>query len=212
MSTPVITPQPPAQSLPPRLRQGDSLNFQMQTTLDEGATVFLVLSAVINNVPVRQLIGATQANPASAIGGFDVTTDINSVATFAVPAATTDTWAPGRYDWAAFTLDSSTPPNRNQIATGVIRITPDIAGVALVDTRTKNEKMLAAIQCLLAKKVLDDAQMYKVGNRELTGYTFKELGILESVYEQRVRSERMRRGDYVRTSTIGIQFGGRGCR
>ena len=201
VSTPAVI-QPPNQSLPPRTRAGDALNFAIQTQLPAGTLVFLVLTAVINNAPVRIVLGSNAYNGSGA-----VLTDVNSVATFAIASSVTGAWAPGLYQWVAFSLDSSN--NRNQFAIGKMRVTPDVDGTNAADPRSYNEKLLGQIKSLIAGKALDDVGMYKIGNRELTKVPIRDLMYWQAVTEAAVRRERRRRGEFVPTSTVGITFGGR---
>jgi hypothetical protein len=179
------------------LRSGDTLVWEVQTRLPPGYTLFFVLTAVLANVPVRILI------PAATI-------DANGLATFNIAGTVSGAWQPGRYQWVAFFTDTN--GNRAELAQGVVRILPNVAGAAPVDPRSANEKLLGAIKCLLQGKALDDAQMYKIGGRELTKMALMDLLKWEGLIEARVRNERIRRGEYVPTKTIGITFGGRGQR
>ena len=201
-ASPVVLP--PNESLPSTLRAGDQLAWSVQTGLAAGKLVWYTLSAVVGNVPVRYTIAqpdGTLANPGVAVDG-------TGLAAFAVPSATTAGWSPGRYKWVAFASDVT--GNRIEIARGTLRILPDDGGLNPVDPRSYNERMLDAIRCLLEGKALDDAIMYKLGNRELTKLPIADLTKWELQFETRVRNERIRRGEYVPTKTRGITFGGRG--
>ncbi len=71
-----------------------------------------------------------------------------------------------------------------------------------------DEIILARIIDLLSGKVLQDAQHYKIGERELTRYSFAELQKLRAEYERRVRRIRIARGDIApRRRGIGVVFG-----
>ena len=186
------------QSLPSRFRAGDALARVIQTGLPAGSTLLVIFTGIINGVPNRYMLGGgAQANAVDSTG----------LATLAVASADTAAWLPGRYDWVVFGIDPS--GQRTELTQGELRIDPDPAGVTPADTRSYNRRMLDQIRALRAGKALDDVQMYKIGGRELTHYTHRELQSLEAEYENRVRSERIRNGETVPTRNKGISFGGR---
>lgn len=194
----------PRFSLPFVLRAGDQLAWNVQTeNLDPASLLFYTLTAIVGNLPVRQLIGTIPTGTPPA-GGIPLT---NGVAAFTLTSAQTDAWAPGRYQWVLFAVDST--GNRTELAQGKIRIDPDPAGAAPADPRTENEIMLHQIRCVLKDRTATDVQSYKIGGREMVKMTVKELLDLEGTYAARVRKERERRGEKVRTKTVGILFGGR---
>lgn len=184
-------------SLPPELRAGDARSWSVPTNLAAGTLVFYVLTAVISNRPVR-----------NKIGGAGVAVDASGMAAFILDSATTATWVPGRYQWVAFAVDGD--GDRTQLAQGVIKILPDVAGDAAVDPRSFNQKVLDSIRAVIAGNALDDVAMYKIGGRELTKIPRETLLKQEAIFEDRVRRERIRRGEKVPTKTVGITFGGRG--
>jgi hypothetical protein len=183
-------------ALPPRLTAGDSLAWSVHTHLTTGASVFLVLTAVVKGTPTR-----------ITIGGSGVEVDDSGNAAFTLPSSTTEAYLAGKYDWVLFALDSA--GDRSQISSGVIYIAADPAGAAPIDPRTDNEKLLANIKNLLQGKALDDVSMYKIGTRELEKMPIRDLLYWEGIIESRVRRERIRRGQKVPTRTVGISFGGR---
>lgn len=176
------------------MRAGDLFAWQVQTQLAAGSAVLYFFTGVVNNVPVRIAIPP-------------VPVDANGVASFSIPSATTGTWTPARYQWVCFAFDLS--GNRTELGIGKLLVDPDVGGATPVDPRSNNEKLLGNVKCLLQNKALDDVSMYKIGTRELTKMTLKELTWWEGVLEGRVRRERARRGEYVPSKTIGILFGGR---
>lgn len=193
----------PNESLPPRLRAGDQLAWNVQTHgLDAGTVLFYILTGIIGNIAVRQNIGQTGTPPT---GGVAI--DATGLAAFTLTSANTAPWQPGRYQWVLFAVD--TDGNRAELAQGKIRIDPDPAGANPADPRTRDEKLLEQIRCLLEGKAQDDVQMYKIGGRELTKMNIEELWKWEGMIAARVRKERERRGEKVRTKTTGILFGGR---
>jgi hypothetical protein len=194
-SFPLPPPLLPAQSLPPRLRGGDLLAFSVQTKLPLGYSLFYILTAVIAGVPTRLTL------PTVAVSA-------TGVASFSVPGTTTTAWLQGRYNWLLFQVDSN--GNRDQLAEGEIYIEADPAGTAIPDPRSYNQKLLDSIRCVLAGAVSTDVTMYKIGGREVTKMPRLDLMKWEALIAARVRRERIRRGDFVPTRTLGITFGGRG--
>jgi hypothetical protein len=193
----------PNVSLPARLRAGDKLAWNVQTMdLDAGTVLFYILTGIIGNIPTRLNIGQTGTPLA---GGVAI--DATGLAAFTLTSSATATWQPGSYQWILFAVD--TDGNRDQLAQGKIRIEADPAGTNPADPRTRDEKLLHQVQCLLEGKAQDDVQMYKIGGRELTKMPLKELWEWEGMLAARVRKERMRRGEKVRSNTVGIVFGGR---
>jgi len=182
-------------SLPPRLRAGDALNFTLQTNLPAGTLVFYVLNGVINRAPTQQ-----------NIGGTGIALDATGSAAIAVASSVTAGWAPGRYDWYLFSVDASS--NREQIATGRIRIEANVA-IAPIDNRSRNQRMLDAIESVLEGAALDDVSMYKIGGREVTKVPRLELEKQRGIYVARVNAELRRKGGVIASDTIGIRFGGR---
>ena len=194
------------QSLPRELRAGDAHAWTVQTYLPAGLSVFLVLTGVINGTPTRLFLGGTPATTRSTptpATGTAVASD--GTVAFDIAGTASAAWLPGRYQWAAFSLDGS--GNRAQIAEGTTIILPDPAGPTPVDPRSPNQRMYDAIGAMLQGKALDDVAMYKINNRELTKYTIAELENWRGIYARRVREERIRAGQKVQSNTIGIVFG-----
>jgi len=189
-------PLDPKSALPPWLRAGDAHAWSVQTRLPLGASIFFVLTGVISNVPTR-----------ITIGGAGVAVGATGVAAFTLASTDTLNYAPGRYQWVCFGVDADA--QRFELAQGQIRIEPNPAGTSPVDPRTYNERLLGSIRKLLEGAALDDAVMYKIGNRELTKMPRLDLMKWEAIVEGRVKRARRRRGEKVRSDTIGITFGGR---
>ena len=179
------------------MRAGDLFAWAVQTCLDAGVSLFYILTGVVHNAPVR-------------ITTPTVVVDANGLAAFSIPGSTTGAWAPATYQWVLFSLD--TAGNRAELAQGKIRVQPDPAAQLPADPRSRSERILANIRCVLQGRSLSDAQMYKIGTRELTKMPIKELLFQEGVYEERVRKERIRRGENVPSRTVGITFGPGGRR
>lgn len=184
-----MTPRNLQCALPARHRAGDALSLSLQTGLPAGTTVFFILSAVIDNAPTRQRIGGTDG----------VAVDSNGLATITLASTDTAAWAAARYDWVLFAVDASS--NRTQLAQGRILVQPDPAGASPVDTRTRDERILANIRALLEGKFLDDVSMYKIGGRELTKMSPTELVKLEAIYARKCSRRRV--------ASVPLSFGGR---
>ena len=108
----------------------------------------------------------------------------------AAPAATT-AWTPGDYWW---TIRATNGTDVVEIGSGQMKVAPDLAAVTgPYDGRTENEKALAAINAVLAKRATIDQQRYVINNRELWRTPIPELLKLFAFYSTRVRRERARR-------------------
>lgn len=204
VNTPTLVPRLPGLSLPAELRLGDTLTFEVQTQLPPGWFLFFVLNAILNNQPTRILIGR------DASGNNLVALDANGIGTFTVAGSVTAAWRPGRYEWVAFSVDLQ--GNRTEVTQGQVDLLPDVvgtAGSAPVDDRSYNQKALDSIRAVILGAMLDDTMIYKIGTRELTKISRKELLLLEAVFEARVKRERRRRGELLPRRGLGVNFGGR---
>ena len=189
---------PVTESLPPYLVAGDVLAASIQTCQPSTSIFGISLTAVINNVPTRYVLGGV---------GAPIAIDSTGVAALQLPSSTTVAWLPGRYDWVAFAIDANS--NRTTLAQGQTVIQPDPTSTTPSDPRSYNRKVLDQIRALRAGKVLDDVMIYKIGGRELTRCTHAELARLEAEYETRWLAERRRKGERLPTKNKGINFGGR---
>ena len=196
MTSPVITPEQPNQSLPDTACCGNLLAWQVATPLAPGVSVFYILTGVIANIPTRITIAPSPTNA----GGN---------ASFSVASSVTALWSAGKYQWICFWTDSS--GNRDELSRGTIWLTPDPGGANPADPRSQNEILFGNIRALLQGKALDDAVMYKIGQRELTKMPIKELLYWEGVVASRIRRERIRRGEFVRSRTVGVSFTAASC-
>jgi hypothetical protein len=125
-----------------------------------------------------------------------------------VPAAVTASWTPGWYRWQAYINDSATPPNRFTIGEGKVEVLPNLqTATGGFDDREPDEITLDNINALIQGKATQDVREYKVFERELQRYAWKELLEVKAVFEQRVRALRIRRGETQPSKTIGVSFG-----
>lgn len=195
---PVPTPNPlPFRSLPLELRAGDALTWIISPAGFPPSlyTLSYVLTGVVGGAPVR--IAITSGDIVG--GGTDYTVT--------VPSSETKAWTPGRYEWFAYVVDSSN--NRTQLATGTVKILPDVAGsVSPIDPRTQNEITLYAINQLIAGRAVSDVQMYEIGGRKLEKMKIQDLMYWRGIVSGWVRQEKKARGEYVRPNSVGITFGG----
>lgn len=123
-----------------------------------------------------------------------------------IPAATTAAWAPGWYRWQAYINDKA--GNRYTIGEGKVEVLPNLQALpAGFDERESDEITLDNINALIQGKSTSDVKEYRVFERELQHYSWKELLNLKSVFEQRVRALRIRRGEVLPKRTVGVSFG-----
>jgi hypothetical protein len=191
---PFAVPESP-QLEPREIRAGDTI--QWARAYDEyppGTEAGYTLTyTFVSQTATIQINGAMVA--ANNSENFNVT----------VPASVTALWAAGHYRWQAYIMDNQA--NRWTVAEGVVEILPNLqVTTAGLDDRAPDEITLANIDLMLAGKATADVQEYKVFERELRRYTWKELLEVRSVYYQRVRKLRIDRGEIPRSRTIGVRF------
>lgn len=122
-----------------------------------------------------------------------------------IPAATTATWAPGNYRWQAYINDAS--GNRWTIAEGVLEVLPNLQALtAGFDDREPDEIILDNINAMILAKSQQDVESYRIFERELHLYTWKDVLNAKSVFEGRVRAIRVRRGEIPASRTRGVSF------
>ena len=111
------------------------------------------------------LAGAAAVNVTAAASGSD----------HLVTLATTDTaqLAPaGMFRWSERATKSG---ETYEVGTGSVYVTANIAAAAPGDLASMNEKLLAAIDAVIAGKITDDALQYSVAGRGLTLMSRSEL-------------------------------------
>lgn len=138
----------------------------------------------------------------------DATAGDSDCYSVSIAGATTAGWAPGRYRWVAYLKDGD--GNRITASSGEMVVLPNLeAATGGLDDRDSDQKILDAIVALLEGKVLaGDAQHYRIGERELTRYSFSELEALRSKYALRVRNRKIARGERVPSRTRRTSFCG----
>lgn len=190
----IFLAQRPIDPEPLKIRAGDTIQWSRYF---EGypSSAGYSLSYVFVSRTVQYAFNAAASE--SSVDGFDVT----------VPAATTVGWVPGRYRWQSYISDES--GNRWTLGEGKVEILPDLqTATGGMDDREPDEITLDNIRQMISKKATADVQRYMISGRELQLYSWDELLKLQAVYERRVRSIRIRRGEKVASRRIGARFGG----
>lgn len=119
-----------------------------------------------------------------------------------VTPATTATWTPGRYTWAAY---ASKAGERYTVDQGELVIEADPAVItAPYDNRSHARKVLDAIEAVLEGRASTDQQQVSVAGRTLTRMPITELLLLRDRYRTEVASEAA--GDQLRTTGINPRF------
>lgn len=191
---PLALPNPP-QNEPTEIRAGDTVQWQRPCN-DYQPSLGYTLSYVLVNRFGNFAVSGSMIVPGSQ--NYQVT----------VPAAVTASWTPGWYRWQAYINDSATPPNRFTIGEGKVEVLPNLqTATGGFDDREPDEITLDNINALIQGKATQDVREYKVFERELQRYAWKELLEVKAVFEQRVRALHIRRGETQPSKTIGVSFG-----
>jgi hypothetical protein len=191
---PLAIPDPP-QSEPREIRAGDTLQWARPCDDYPPAEGFNLSYAFVSRTATYQIAGAMVK---AGSQNYEVT----------IPAATTAAWAPGRYRWQAYITDNAQPPNRFTVAEGIAEVLPNLqAQTGGFDDRDPDEITLDVIKAALQGKASNDVQEYRVFEKEIKHYTWAELLKVCSIYEERVRSLRIRRGEKLPKRTVGVSFG-----
>lgn len=107
---------------------------------------------------------------------------------FTADAATTAGWAAGTY-W--YSLRASSGSSVLEAGKGRMVVARDLASITgTYDGRSDNEKALAAIDAVIAKRATMDQQRYVINNRELWRTPMADLIKLRAFYAAKVRRER----------------------
>jgi len=107
---------------------------------------------------------------------------------FSADAAATADWAPGTYWWA---IRATNGTDVAEIETGNLLVVADLAAVsAPYDGRSDNEKALASIDAVLARRATIDQSRYVINNRELWRTPIPELIKLRAFYAAAVAREK----------------------
>jgi hypothetical protein len=190
---PMAIPDPP-QPEPLEIRSGDTVKWERACNDYPPSDGFSLSYAFVSRAASYQVNG-------SMVGAGSQNYEI------AIPAATTAGWAPGWYRWQAYINDSATPPNRFMIGEGKVEVLPNLqTQTAGFDDREPDEIILDQINAMILAKSSQDVESYRIFERELKLYTWTDVLRAKSIYEDRVRALRIRRGESVPKRTIGVSF------
>jgi hypothetical protein len=140
--------------------------------------------------------------------GIDVTASANgSEFVSEITAVQSAAFSEGIYYWQA---EASKGGEKYIVDSGQTRVKRSLSAVPVnevVDNRSENEKILAAIDALMAKKATLDQKRYQIGNRALERYSIEELIKMREHYARLVAQERQARkmregGDYFKTILV----------
>lgn len=130
---------------------------------------------------------------ADGVGGYNV----------AVTAATTASYAAGRYTWVAVVASGA---NKYEVDSGTLELLPDFANTNLVDGRSHARKTLQMIEAYLEDRNNIAARGYTIGGRSLDRYGIAELLVLRDKYKAEVAgevaAERIRNGQPARNRIL----------
>jgi hypothetical protein len=191
----VAVPRPTVE--PQSLVAGDTLQFDKTVSnfspVDGWALSYILGAPDLKNISIS----------GSVITSTGITFNIN------VPAATTKTYVPAKYSWAAFVTGSGTyAGQRFNVAQGQIEIKPNPAGQNVsFDTRSWAKRNLDLIDKFCEDRSAHDVQMYRIGGREITKMSGEEVLKWRAYFEQRVKQERIAAGESFPSTTIGAYFG-----
>ena len=163
----------------------------------------LVWIDILSNYPnsihtlTYAIAGASGLNLTAINLGADYQTSITGVQSVALAA--------GAYNFQAF-VTKIADSTRTNIGSGNIVVNPNLAAIATpYDGRTFAEQTLQAIQTTITAKLTNGAVMrYKIFDREVWNYSFKELTDLENYYKARVLKEQVARGDRANPENLYI--------
>jgi hypothetical protein len=105
----------------------------------------------------------------------------------AVAATETAELPAGEYAWRALATKAGAV---HPVASGRIRVLPNPATMAPGEQLTHQERMLAAVDAVLAGRVTDDVEAFTIHGRSLTHIPFKELRAYRVVLADAVRRQR----------------------
>jgi len=188
---PLALPSPP-QPEPSNIRSGDTVAWERASNDYPPGGGYSLSYAFVSRAASYQVNGSMVT---AGSQNYEIT----------VPAATTATWAPGTYRWQAYINDTS--GNRYTIAEGTVEVLPNLqAQTGGFDDRHPDEQILDNINAMILAKSSQDVESYRIFERELKLYTWKDVLNAKSVYEGRVRSLRIARGEKVPKRTVGVSF------
>lgn len=105
---------------------------------------------------------------------------------FKAAPSDTEAWTAGDY-W--YTLKVTNSTDAYQLESGQATVTPDPASATTYDGRSKNKRILDAIDALMEGRATVDQERYKIGNRELFRTPIKDLVELRKYYQSQYNAE-----------------------
>lgn len=113
-----------------------------------------------------------------------------------VAAATTATWAPGVYYWAAYATKGATS-ERVRVDAGTLRILPNLAA-SQAENRTHAKIVLDAIEAVIQGRATKDQNSYAIAGRSLDRTPIPDLILLrdryKAEYARELKAERIANG------------------
>lgn len=188
---PLALPNPP-QGEPREIRAGDTVKWARAVDNYPPSQGFTLSYTFLSRTVTYQ------------VNGGMVTVDGENYAV-TIPAATTAAWTPGTYRWQGYIADGV--GNRYTVAEGVVNVLPNLQATSGgFDDREPDEIILDNINAMILAKSTQDVESYRLFERELHLYTWKDVLTAKSVYEARVRNLRISRGEKLPNQTPGVVF------
>lgn len=159
---------------PETLVIGDRWTWKRTDLTDYATDTYALTYAAVLHGPGRQSIAITASE-----SGNDYIVE--------VAAATTVTYKPGSYDWAAY-ITRSSDSERIRIGQGTWLVRPD-AATSLNDPRTFNRRVLDAIRATIEGRASQAHSSYSIEGRSVSRMSPEELERWHGIYMQRVAAE-----------------------
>lgn len=105
---------------------------------------------------------------------------------FTIAAATTTTYAPGRYGWRLRVTDGSTTTT---VESGMVEVLVDPAKAGKTDTRTWARKTLEAVECFLLGNASTAQASMSLAGRQISRWSIVELTAWRDKLRSEVKSE-----------------------
>lgn len=126
--------------------------------------------------------------------GFDLTATANGLNfVVEISAEVSDKSSAGQYFYQGFVSKGS---EKILVDSGSVNILPNLSQIqtdAEYDGRSDAEKVLAAIDAVLANRATTDQQSYVIGNRQLTRIPVPDLLLLRDKYQTIVNNQKRRK-------------------
>jgi hypothetical protein len=119
-----------------------------------------------------------------------------------IPASTTETYAPGAYDWRARVTNAD---EVYTVATGRLTVAPSFGAAA--DVRSHARRTLDAIEAVLEGRASSATAEYEINGRRLKYIPLNELHAMRSKYQREVAAEEGKSGSRGVSGRIMVRFG-----